>query len=390
MSASIRTSPSWRDVLGKVDGCAALAQCLEMVFILFIIAACVPVSTAPVTTLPPPNVTIISATLTPTLMPTPTATPTVDRLIFPYTIDGLRAHVYESGDIHIREKLVENESYTTYYIDYPSDGLTITGILQIPAGDGPFPVIVMNHGYFNRVDYYSGDGTDRASEFLLKRGYITLSSDYRSWGASDIGPSLFYSGLTIDVVNLLNAIPSISKADASHIGMWGHSMGGGVTIKVLTLNTRVKAAVLYSTVSADQADVIDRWGMGCFGDIAAGEKLYGCNSSDIIPLDLPPGLIEAYKYASANDEYLRQISPFYHLDRVTAPIQIHYGAEDGKVLGGTPPEWSRKLYIGLHDLGKDVELFGYDNQIHSFKADEWFAFMERAAQFFDRHVKNIK
>jgi len=369
-------------------------------FLLFIIiAACAPVSAAPTDALPPPNVTVIAAALPPTLIPTPAATPTIDQLIFPYTIDGLCAHVYQSGDVHIREKLVENELYTTYYIDYPSDGLTITGIMQIPAGDGLFPVIVMNHGYFNRADYYSGDGTDRAAEFLVKRGYITLSSDYRSWGASDIGASLFYSGLTIDVINLLNAIPSISKADASRVGMWGHSMGGGVTIKVLAIDggrvaprieTRVKAAVLYSTVSADQADVINRWGMGCFGDIATGEKLYGCNSSDIIPLDLPADLIEAYKYASYNDELLRQISPFYHLDLVTAPVQIHYGAEDGKIFSGTPPEWSKKLYIGLNDLNKDVELFGYDNQTHSFKADEWFAFMERSAQFFDKYVKNMK
>ena len=49
----------------------------------------------------------------------------------------------------------------------------------------------------------------------------------------------------------------------------------------------LKAGVLYSTVSADDADIINRWGMGCFGDIAAGEKVFGCNSSDVIPLDLP-------------------------------------------------------------------------------------------------------
>jgi hypothetical protein len=126
--------------------------------------------------------------------------------------------------------------------------------------------------------------------------------------------------------------------------------------------------------------------MGCFGDIYEGEKLYGCNSSDIVPLDLPANLIEAYKYASTDDEFLRKISPFYHLDLVTAPVQIHYGVDDGKLLSGTPPEWSKKLYIGLDNLGKDVELFGYDNQLHSFKADEWFAFMERSAQFFDKYM----
>ena len=132
-------------------------------------------------------------------------------------------------------------------IEYPSDGLTITGIMQIPKnGRKPFPVIVMNHGFFSRFAFNSGDGTDRAAEFLNRRGYLTISSDYRSWGGSDIGPSLFYSGLVIDVINLLNSIPSIPEADYEHIGMWGHSMGGGVTFKVIAIDDRVKAAVLYS------------------------------------------------------------------------------------------------------------------------------------------------
>jgi dipeptidyl aminopeptidase/acylaminoacyl peptidase len=136
--------------------------------------------------------------------------------------------------------------------------------------------------------------------------------------------------------------------------------------------------------------VIDRWGIGCYGDIANGEKLYGCNSSDIIPEDLPKNLQDAYFVAANDPETLKLFSPFYYLKDITIPLQINYGADDGKVISGTPPEWSKKLYIGLHDLGKDVGLFGYDNQVHSFKADEWFAFMERSAQFFDKYVKNIK
>ncbi len=46
------------------------------------------------------------------------------------------------------------------------------------------------------------------------------------------GESLFYSGLAIDVINLMNALESFPEADVERIGMWGHSMGGGVTLKV--------------------------------------------------------------------------------------------------------------------------------------------------------------
>jgi dipeptidyl aminopeptidase/acylaminoacyl peptidase len=312
----------------------------------------------------------------------------VEELVFPYTIEGLRQHEFRSGNIRIRSTLSENDKFTTYLIDYPSDGLRITGVMQIPTGEGPFPVILMNHGFFSRGAYHSGDGTDRASAFLAEHGYITLASDYRSWGESEVGPSFFYSGLVIDVINLINAIPSVKQADPNRIGMWGHSMGGGVTIKALTIDARIKAAVLYSAVSADQVDVIDRWGPGCFGDIAQGELIVGCNSSDVIPEDVPREMKEAYRLAASDLAMLREISPFHHLEYVTVPVQIHYGTDDGRYLSGTPPQWSVKLTQALRDAGKQAEMYRYEGEGHSFIGQPWFDFMTRTLRFFDQYVKN--
>lgn len=360
--------------------------------VLISIAAC----QASRSTLPPvalPATEVILVTATPSPIPTATftasPTPTIEELIFPFTIDGLRQHEFRSGSVHIRSVLDENDRFTAYLIDYPSDGLTITGVMQIPVGEGPFPVILMNHGFFSRSVYASGDGTDRAAAFLAGHGYITLASDYRSWGHSDVGSSFFYSGLVIDVINLINAVPSIKQADSQRIGMWGHSMGGGVTTKVLAVDDRVKAAVLYSPVSADDADIIGRWGMGCFGDIAQGELIVGCNSSDVVPEDLPQNLQEAYRLAASDADTLKKIAPFYHLDLIDVPIQIHYGTEDGKFLSGTPPQWSVKLTQGLRDAGKQVELLQYEGEGHSFIGQPWFDFMARALRFFDRYVKNV-
>ena len=372
-------------------------------FVFIFLTACQPSQPLPTQTLPPPHVVI--ETITPVPLPTdtplPSPTPTTEELIYPYTIEGLRQHDYQSGDIRILETLTETDKYTAYLIEYPSDGLTITGVMQIPQGEGPFPVIVMNHGFYARSVYNSGDGTDRSSAFLAEHGYITLASDYRSWGGSDVGESLFYSGLAIDVINLLNAIPSIPQADATRVGMWGHSMGGGVTMKVLTVlggldtsredqrdySTTVKAAVLYSSVSADHADVIARWGNGCLGDIAAGEQLFGCNSADVVPLDLPNSLLNAFHSAPSDSELMKSVSPIYHLDSITAPIQIHYGSNDGLVYSGTPPEWSIKLDQALLDAGKDVELFRYEGEGHSFVGQTWFDFMIRVLDFFDENLK---
>jgi dipeptidyl aminopeptidase/acylaminoacyl peptidase len=365
---------------------AALGRA-SLVFI--VLAGCQPAPGTPAPLSPSPQASV--ATLTSSPMPTmtftPTPTPTIEELIFPYTIDGLRQHEFESGSIHVRSILDKNDKFTSYLIEYPSDGLTITGVMQIPTGEGPFPVLLLNHGFFSRTVYHSGDGTDRASAFLAGHGYITLASDYRSWGDSDVGHSFFYSGLVIDVINLLNAIPSIEKADPDRVGMWGHSMGGGVTMKALTIDERIKAAVLYSPVSADFVDVIERWGPGCFGDILQGELIVGCNSSDVIPDDLALNLQEAYRFAASDADALKETSPFYHLDYVNVPIQIHYGTEDGRYLSGTPPQWSVKLTQGLRDAGRQVELYQYEGEGHSFIGQPWFEFMTRTLRFFDNYVK---
>ncbi len=360
------------------------AYCL---ILLVLLASCQPAPAVAPTLTPAPTAT--RAPVTPA--PTATSVLTTAQLIYPYTIDGLRHHKFQSGRVSIIKTLAKTDIYTSYLIFYPSDGLKITGVMQIPAqGHAPFPVILMDHGFFNRTEYKSGDGTDRAAEYLNKHGYLTLASDYRSWGESQAGPSLFYSGLAIDVINLLNAVPSIPEADPKRVGIWGHSMGGAVTMKVLTIDSRLKAGVLYSTVSADDTDPLQRWGLGCIGDIAAGENQLGCNSSDVIPLSLPPELIKAYYEASMDAAILRQTSPIYHLDLVTAPVEINYGTNDGKTSAGTPPEWSQKLYKAFVDAGKDVHLYAYDGEFHSFNGDAWIAFMERSARFFDQYVKGVK
>ncbi len=368
------------------------------VVFMFIVSACAPAS-APVATLTvTPNVKVVSDTPMPAevITPRPVVTLTNEQALYPYTIEGLREHKFQSGEIFIRKVLLETKIFTRYLIEYPSDGLIITGILQVPTiGEPPYPVIIMNHGFFARADYTSGDGTDRAAEFLNRHGYLTVSSDYRSWGDSEIGESLHYSGLAIDVVNLMNALPSFPQADLNRMGMWGHSMGGGVTLKVLAIDTstdsaqspRIKAAVLYSSVSADFADIVGRWGPGRLGDIYESEQAYGYNSSDILPLNLPDDLIASYLNSVTDSDMLEAVSPLYHLDLVTAPVQIVYGTEDGQVPEGTPPEWSKKMYEGFVKAGKEAQLFAHPGEAHSFQYDEWYAFMERAVQFFDAHVK---
>jgi len=165
--------------------------------------------------------------------------------------------------------------------------------------------------------------------------------------------------------------------------MLGHSMGGGITTKILTLQTNLRAAVLYAPNSADDADLIARWGYGCIGDINPAQ----CNAADMLPPDLPVEQLDAYRQAALDPLQMREIAPIYHLADIRTPIQIHIGEADGDYIGSTPPEWSYKLHKVLLQAGAPVELFRYPGQRHSFTGAERELFLERVLAFFDQYVR---
>ena len=314
---------------------------------------------------------------TPTHTASPTSTPTPDPFE-PFTIDHLRSREYDSGPIEIVSTLETNPQFTRYLIAYPGDGLRLTGMMNVPIGDVTqrFPVIVLNHGYIDPARYVTGSDTRAAADYLARAGYLTLSPDYNGYAGSSGGPdeagpnvrgeNTFRVDFAVDVLNLLHAIPSLPQADPDRIGMWGHSMGGGITLKVLTVDhgARVKAAVLYGAMSGDEAanlqHIDQMWRAGLYDRVTA---VFGT------PEDRP-------------GDYAR-ISPLTYLADIAAPVSIHHGTADNQV----PPAWSRDLAQRLTGIGKSVEDFEYNGAGHSFFGPTWTLFMQRVTAFFDRYVK---
>lgn len=325
----------------------------------------------------------ISSLSAQTITPEPTAT--VNHPIFPYTIEGLQARDYLGGTIHIRSTETINSDFTRYYIDYPSDDLTITAMMNIPNGVGTFPVVILLHGYYDRSTYWSGLGTWQAAEYLARNGYLTIAPDFRTWGGSDIGENLFATGLVIDSLNLISSLSSIAQADTERVGIWGHSMGGGVATKALVVDSRIQAGVLYAPNSADDADLISRWGAACLAGQSetAGDM---CNPAEVVPNTLPQSIISAYFDAAYNPTKMQDIAPIYHLDDISAPVQIHIGTADGALLAQTPPEWSENLFLALQAAEQDVEYYTYEGQGHFLDGQSWIDMMQRTVNFFDQHL----
>ena len=182
-------------------------------------------------------------TSVPTATPQPTPVPDPWAAYAPYTIAGLRARSYGAeGQIEIVRVLEQTSSFTRYLFAYPSDGLRITGMLNRPKGDGPFPVVILNHGYYPLDVYQTGNGSKVAADYLADRGFLTLSPDFRSHAGSDDAPNLFRAGHVIDTLNLIPLAQKLPEVQPGQVGMWGHSNGGAITAKAIAVSDQIAAA----------------------------------------------------------------------------------------------------------------------------------------------------
>jgi uncharacterized protein len=272
-------------------------------------------------------------------------------------IENLRKREFKGGKIKIEETLEHNNSYTSYIFSYTSDGLKIYGMMNIPDDSKTtegFPVIILNHGYFSPSSFNSGDGTRTMADILATNGYITIASDYRGHGQSeDDGKRRggHRPEFAIDVLNLIASINTIDKADPNKIGMWGHSMGGEVSLRAAEATDKLKAIALWAPTSANASD---------------NSNFYG-------------GKHNPSAYNPENDG----ISPINYLKYISAPISLHQGLVDVEV----KPEWSKELNDALKKEGKTVEYFEYPGQDHNFRNLGWDLISERTLAFYNKYLK---
>jgi uncharacterized protein len=312
---------------------------------------------------PSPIATITSTiTLTPTVALSPTPDPYAG-----LAIADLIRRSYGGGELLIVQTLEEYNSFTRYLIAYPSDGLTIYGFMNLPRGDGSFPVIIASHGYINPEVYDTLDYTTHYADELAKAGFLVLHPNLRGYRPSDDGPNLFRVGMAVDVLNLIGHVKNqaglpgpLERANPEEIGLWGHSMGGGISTRAMVVSPDVDAVVLYGAMSGDDLKNYER----IFNVFSQGSR----------------GLEEL----SAPPEAFQRISPVYFLDQVQAAVSIHHGENDQDV----PLEWSVDLCDRLQRLGKSVECFIYPGQPHTFFGENDQLFIQRSIEFFARLLRD--
>ena len=126
-------------------------------------------------------------------------------------------------------------------VEFYSEGTKIVGVLNMPEGDGPHPLLAMAGGWC----YVKEIVMPTYAAELAKVGCATLRFDYRNFGESSgerrqhIDP---YRQIE-DYRNALSYAATLPGVDTNRLGIWGISYSGGHALILAGIDSRVKCAV---------------------------------------------------------------------------------------------------------------------------------------------------
>ena len=295
----------------------------------------------------------------------------------PVSVLGLAAQRHRGDRWHLGAIREETAAYTSYDVTYRSrsvtrrgqESYTISGVLNVPRGRGPFPAVVLAHGYIDPAFYVRGQGMTRERGYLATQGYVALHVDYRNHAESDDDPllqarmRLGYSADVISAVKALRRTPDV-PVDDDRIAVFGRSMGGGVVMKALVADPGlVQAAVAWASVSSLE-----------------GENYAQFIRPDPEDAGLRDQLIRRHGTPAQNPQFWRENSSRPYFDRITEPVLLVHGRLDDTC----PPPWATATYRAMRRAGVDARLQWYDDG-HAF-GPAFLAAMARTVRFLDQRL----
>lgn len=281
--------------------------------------------------------------------------------VHPLSINSLHTRKFEPQKL----KLVRTISSTTQVVSYLSDGLTLNALMITPAGTPPtngWPVVIVNHGFIPPKDYSVTRSYINTSNYFASQGFIVLKPDYRGHDQSEgesSGRLFSRAEYTVDVLSLMSTIDSIPSVNPNKIFMYGHSMGGDVTLQILETSPKITAATLWAPAVA----------------LLPEQVTHFMNRSRPTP-----GQAEKFKsqYDTFISQYpISQISSLENIALIKVPLNLHHGTLDKSV----PYSWGTNLNDRLKTAGKTVNFYSYSGDNHDISGSFGKA-LSRDVEFF--------
>ena len=271
-----------------------------------------------------------------------------------YTIENLSNTKFSPSEIKIDKNIFE----------FKIDNKKVTGLINTPDGEGPFPLIVLLRGYVDQSIYTTGTGTKRVGEYFSKNGYITLAPDFLGYGGSDIESSNIFEARFQTYITALTLLKSINKEnfpnwDGKNIFIWAHSNGGQIALTALEITGKNYPTVLWAPVTENFPYSV----------------LFYTNESE------DHGKLIRKELAKFEQDYdVEKYSLTNYLDRINAPIEYHYGTNDDAI----PTEWRDRFVGQMKNLEKDFTNYNHPSADHNMNP-LWSDVIEKTLSFFQKN-----
>lgn len=306
----------------------------------------------------------------------------VNEKLNPLSIEIMRSKTYPGSKIEILEELPNETNYKQYVVGYKSDGLTIHALLTVPTTPKPkngYPAIIFNHGYIPPEEYRTTERYTAYVDSFARNGYVVLKSDYRGHGSSEGNPegAYFSPSYTVDVLNGLSSVRQLNYVDTNKIGMWGHSMGGNITQRILVIDPNIKAAVIWGGVVGSYEDMFkDWWSKRQTPSFTPSNRELNTNRPS------RQLFIKEFGEPTSASEFWNSISPTSYMQYLNTPIELHHGLADETV----PFALSQDYYDELKKANKEADVYFYEGTDHNLSQSFNLA-MQRSVAFFDKYLK---
>ncbi len=225
------------------------------------------------------------------------------------------------------------------------DGLGLVSYLTLPAGveAKDLPMVVLVHGGPWARDSW---GYNSYHQWLANRGYAVLSVNFR--GSTGLGKSFlnagnreWYKAMQDDINDAAQWAVDQGYVDPSRMAIMGGSYGGYATLAGLTRDPELWAC-----------------GVDIVGPSHVGTLL------STIPAYWEPVKVMFEKRVGGSDEteWLDEISPLTHVDRIARPLLIGQGANDPRVKLSE----SDQIVAAMDERGIPVTYVVFPDEGHGF------------------------
>ncbi len=176
---------------------------------------------------------------------------------------------------------IQEEGFRITKLIYQSrPGISVTALLYVPEGKGPFPAVIQMHGHNPEGKF--GVNPQSMALGLVKSGYVCLNVD--AFGAFErahtshrsenhggfVGAALLNIGETllgaqvVDNMRGVSLLESLPFVDRKRIGATGASGGGNQTMWLAAMDERIAAAMPVVSVGSFESYV---YGMNCICEL---------------------------------------------------------------------------------------------------------------------------